>query len=156
MILFGPPAAGKGTQAQNISETYNVIHLSTGDMLRQAVAAKSKIGLEVKAKMDKGLLVSDDIVIEVIRERISQVDCKRRGFLLDGFPRTLPQAMALDKMLGANGITHVLNLKVSQSLLQDRVTGRRIHEPSGRSYHVKFNPPKVSFFLFFNNISCFK
>ena len=148
MILFGPPAAGKGTQAQNISETYNVIHLSTGDMLRQAVAAKSKIGLEVKAKMDKGLLVSDDIVIEVIRERISQVDCKRRGFLLDGFPRTLPQAMALDKMLGANGITHVLNLKVSQSLLQDRVTGRRIHEPSGRTYHVKFNPPKVSFFSF--------
>ena len=148
MILFGPPAAGKGTQAQNISETYNVIHLSTGDMLRQAVAAKSKIGLEAKAKMDKGLLVSDDIVIEVIRERISQVDCKRRGFLLDGFPRTLPQAMALDKMLGANGITHVLNLKVSQSLLQDRVTGRRIHEPSGRTYHVKFNPPKVSFFSF--------
>jgi len=142
MILFGPPAAGKGTQAQRLVESLHVVHLSTGDMLRAAVAARSPVGLRAKERMERGELVPDEIMIEIIRDRVLGPDCKRRGFLLDGFPRTVAQAKALDEMLGENHISHVLNLKVDFKLLEERITGRRIHRASGRSYHIKFNPPK--------------
>eukprot|EP00493_Phyllostaurus_siculus_P001124 UN01132 len=111
-------------------------------MLRAAVSAKTPLRKKAEIKMKAGELVSDEIVIGIISDRIEREDCKTRGFLLDGFPRTVPQAKALDRKLGLNGITHVLNLQVSQDLLEERVTGRRIHKPSGRSYHIKFNPPK--------------
>jgi len=144
MIIFGPPGAGKGTQAENIVKKMGVVHLSTGDMLRAAVAAETAMGLKAKEKMDKGELVEDDIVVGIIRERIAETDCHENGFLLDGYPRTVPQAEALDEMLGHQlALTHILNLKVSKEMLEERITGRRIHKASGRSYHIKFKPPKT-------------
>jgi len=143
MILFGPPGAGKGTHGPKIEELLSIPQLSTGDMLRAAVAAKSEVGLKAKAVMAAGGLVSDDIVVGIIRDRIKESDC-RFGFILDGFPRTLVQAEALDKMLSEEGaaVTKVVELDVPDSVLEERICGRWIHKKSGRSYHVKFAPPK--------------
>jgi adenylate kinase len=143
MILFGPPGAGKGTHGPKIEEMLGLPQLSTGDMLRAAVAAKSEVGLKAAAVMKAGGLVSDDIVVGIIRDRIKEADCKF-GFILDGFPRTLVQAQALDKMLAEEGacVTKVIELEVPDEVLEERICGRWIHKKSGRSYHVKFAPPK--------------
>jgi len=143
MILFGPPGAGKGTHGPKIEDLLGLPQLSTGDMLRAAVAAKSEVGLKAAAVMKAGGLVSDDIVIGIIRDRIKEDDCKF-GFILDGFPRTLVQAKALDKLLKEEGacVTKVVELKVPDEVLEERICGRWIHKKSGRSYHVKFAPPK--------------
>jgi len=143
MILFGPPGAGKGTHGPKIEELLNIPQLSTGDMLRAAVAAKTPVGLKAKAVMAAGGLVSDAIVIGIIRDRIKEPDC-RFGFILDGFPRTLVQANALDEMLAEEGacVTKVIELNVPDDVLEERICGRWIHKSSGRSYHVKFAPPQ--------------
>lgn len=145
IILLGPPGAGKGTQSHKIMEDFNIVQLSTGDMLRAAVASGSETGKLAKAAMDAGELVSDDIVINLIRDRISQEDCAN-GYLLDGFPRNVTQAQKLDEMLLSQKqhIDCVINLEVDDEEMVVRITGRRIHPPSGRSYHIEFNPPKVS------------
>jgi len=142
LILFGPPGAGKGTQSPKIVEKMNTPSLSTGDMLREAVAAGSEIGLKAKAVMEGGGLVSDDIVVGIIRDRILQDDCLE-GFVLDGFPRTVEQARSLDKVLQENGehVSRIIELNVPDLVLEERICGRWLHKPSGRSYHVKFNPP---------------
>lgn len=143
MILFGPPGAGKGTHGPKIENLLGLPQLSTGDMLRAAVGAKTPVGLKAKAVMESGGLVSDDIVIGIIRDRIQEPDCKF-GFILDGFPRTLVQAKALDKLLAEEGaaVSKVVELNVPDEVLTERITGRWIHKSSGRSYHVKFAPPK--------------
>jgi len=143
MILFGPPGAGKGTHGPKIEDMLGIPQLSTGDMLRAAVAAKSDVGLKAAAVMKAGGLVSDDIVIGIIRDRIREPDCKF-GFILDGFPRTLVQAKELDKMLAEEGarVTKVVELQVPDEVLEERICGRWIHKKSGRSYHVKYAPPK--------------
>jgi adenylate kinase len=135
--------AGKGTHGPKIEEMLNMPQLSTGDMLRAAVSAKSPIGLKAKAVMAAGGLVSDDIVVGIIRDRIKEEDCKF-GFILDGFPRTIVQAKALDAMLADEGasVTKVIELEVPDGVLEERICGRWIHKKSGRSYHVKFAPPK--------------
>eukprot|EP00127_Corallochytrium_limacisporum_P000166 Clim_evm27s6 gene=Clim_evmTU27s6 len=142
-VLLGPPGAGKGTQAPQIKERYCACHLATGDMLRAAVAAKTEIGLKAKEVMEKGQLVSDEIVLGLIKENLSRPECKT-GFLLDGFPRTINQAEKLDEFLEKEGrpLNHVLEFRISDALLVRRITGRLIHQPSGRTYHVDFNPPK--------------
>ncbi|MBC9131694.1 adenylate kinase [Frischella sp. Ac48] len=139
IILLGAPGAGKGTQAQFIMQKYGIPQISTGDMLRAAVKAQTSLGLQAKELMDKGQLVTDDLVIALVKERISQPDCKN-GFLLDGFPRTVPQADAMK----ASGIKvdYVLEFDVPDEVIVDRMSGRRIHQTSGRVYHVKYNPPK--------------
>eukprot|EP00804_Cyclotella_cryptica_P007999 CCRYP_016005-RB/>CCRYP_016005-RB protein AED:0.04 eAED:0.04 QI:667/1/1/1/1/1/2/70/227 len=144
MILFGPPGAGKGTHGPKIEGLLGIPQLSTGDMLRAAVAAKTEVGLKAAAVMKAGGLVSDDIVIGIIRDRIREPDCKF-GFILDGFPRTLVQAQALDKMLAEEGacVTKVVELQVPDEVLEERICGRWIHKSSGRSYHVKYAPPKT-------------
>ncbi|MCL1075169.1 adenylate kinase [Shewanella dokdonensis] len=141
IILLGAPGAGKGTQAQFIMEKYGIPQISTGDMLRAAVKAGTPLGLEAKKVMDAGQLVSDDLIIELVKERIAQDDCAN-GFLLDGFPRTIPQA---DAMV-SNGITidHVIEIDVPDEEIVKRMSGRRVHPGSGRVYHVVFNPPKVA------------
>mmetsp|Transcript_26218 Transcript_26218/g.38769 ORF Transcript_26218/g.38769 Transcript_26218/m.38769 type:complete len:269 (+) Transcript_26218:142-948(+) len=143
LILFGPPGSGKGTHGPKIEELLNTPQLSTGDMLRAAVAAKTDIGLKAQEVMKSGALVSDDIVVGIIKQRIKQDDC-RLGFVLDGFPRTLAQAKALDSVLveGGECVTKVLALEVPDSELEVRICGRWVHKNSGRSYHVKFAPPK--------------
>jgi adenylate kinase len=145
MILFGAPGAGKGTQAPKITDKLKIPQLSTGDMLREAVANKTEVGIKAKALMAAGALVGDDIVVGIIRDRITEMDCGW-GFILDGFPRTVDQAKALDSMLAnANGgeeVSSVIELNVPDSILEERICGRWIHKASGRSYHVKFNPPK--------------
>jgi len=143
MILFGPPGAGKGTHGPKIEDLLGIPQLSTGDMLRAAVAAQSEVGKKAQAVMKAGGLVSDDIVVGIIRDRIQQDDCKF-GFILDGFPRTLVQATALDKMLAEEGaaVTKVIELQVPDEVLEERICGRWIHKKTGRSYHVKFAPPK--------------
>merc|ERR1719203_652714 len=143
VIIFGPAGAGKGTQAPKMEEMLGIPQLSTGDMLRAAVSAKTPTGLKAEAVMKAGGLVSDEIVVGIIRDRIQEPDC-RFGFILDGFPRTLPQAEALDKMLSEEGafVTKVIEMNVPDSVLEERITGRWIHKKSGRSYHVKFAPPK--------------
>ncbi|CAJ1962258.1 unnamed protein product [Cylindrotheca closterium] len=143
MILFGPPGAGKGTHGPKIEDMLGIPQLSTGDMLRAAVSAGTEVGKKAEAIMKAGGLVSDDIVIGIIRDRIQEEDCKF-GFILDGFPRTLAQAKALDKMLADEGacVTKVVELEVPDSVLEERITGRWIHKSSGRSYHVKYAPPK--------------
>lgn len=144
MILFGPPGAGKGTHGPKIEDMLGIPQLSTGDMLRAAVSAGTEVGKKAEAVMKAGGLVSDEIVIGIIRDRIKEEDCKF-GFILDGFPRTLPQAKALDKMLADEGacVTKVVELEVPDSVLEERITGRWIHKKSGRSYHVKYAPPKA-------------
>jgi len=143
MILFGPPGAGKGTHGPKIEDLLGIPALSTGDMLRAAVSAGTEVGKKAQAVMKAGGLVSDDIVVGIIRDRIKEDDCKH-GFILDGFPRTLAQTKALDKMLAEEGacVTKVIELEVPDSVLEERITGRWIHKKSGRSYHVKYAPPK--------------
>lgn len=143
LILFGPPGAGKGTHGPKIEKLLGIPQLSTGDMLRAAVADQTEVGKKADAIMKAGGLVSDDIVVGIIRERIQQEDCKF-GFILDGFPRTLKQAKALDAMLAKEGasVTKVIELQVPDDVLEERICGRWIHKNSGRSYHVKYAPPK--------------
>mmetsp|Transcript_2872 Transcript_2872/g.7625 ORF Transcript_2872/g.7625 Transcript_2872/m.7625 type:complete len:290 (+) Transcript_2872:34-903(+) len=143
MILFGPPGAGKGSQAPKIVETLSIPQLSTGDMLRAAVAAGSEVGLKAKDVMASGGLVSDELVVSIIRERIKEADCEG-GFILDGFPRTVEQAKMLDEMLAGAGdkVNLVLALEVPDEVLTERICGRWVHKASGRSYHVKFATPK--------------
>ncbi|MCW5297969.1 adenylate kinase [Herbaspirillum lusitanum] len=140
LILLGAPGAGKGTQATFIKEKYNIPQISTGDMLRAAVAAGTELGVAAKKVMDAGGLVSDDIIIGLVKDRLKQPDCAN-GYLFDGFPRTTPQADAM-KDAGVK-IDYVLEIDVPDSAIVERMSGRRVHQPSGRTYHVKFNPPKV-------------
>ncbi|MFC5606565.1 adenylate kinase [Variovorax soli] len=140
LILLGAPGAGKGTQATFICQKYGIPQISTGDMLRAAVKAGTPLGLQAKAVMDSGALVSDDLIINLVKERIAQPDCAS-GFLFDGFPRTIPQAEAM-KTAGVK-IDYVLEIDVPFSDIIERMSGRRSHPASGRTYHVKFNPPKV-------------
>lgn len=143
IILMGPPGAGKGTQAEYIVNEIQAPHISTGDAFRLAMGQKTALGLKAKEYVDQGLLVPDDITIGIVRERLQLDDCKN-GFLLDGFPRTISQAEALDEIVAANGkkIDHVFNIAVDRGLLIDRLTGRRICRSCGATYHVSFNPPK--------------
>ena len=141
LILLGPPGAGKGTQANFICERYAIPQISTGDMLRAAIRAGSPLGMAAKQVMDAGQLVSDDIIIGLVKERLQQPDCAK-GYLLDGFPRTIPQAEAM-KQAGV-AIEYVLEIDVPDSDIVMRMSGRRVHLASGRTYHVKFNPPKVA------------
>lgn len=141
LIILGPPGAGKGTQAAFIASEQNIPHISTGDMLREAIKNGTELGLQAKAVMDSGNLVSDELIIELVKERISQEDCKT-GFLFDGFPRTIPQAEALqENNVDING---VIELVIEDEEIIKRMSGRRIHLASGRTYHVDFNPPKKS------------
>ncbi|WP_188151725.1 adenylate kinase [Teredinibacter waterburyi] len=140
-ILLGAPGAGKGTQAKFIMEAYGVPQISTGDMLRAAVKAGTPLGKKVKHIMETGGLVSDDIIIDLVKERISQEDCKK-GFLFDGFPRTIPQAEALTE--SGVVIDHVLEIFVDDDEIVSRLSGRRVHEASGRVYHVDHNPPTTA------------
>ncbi len=141
LILLGAPGAGKGTQATFICQKYGIPQISTGDMLRAAVKAGTALGVEAKKIMDSGGLVSDDLIINLVKERISQADCAN-GFLFDGFPRTIPQADAM-KAAGVK-LDYVLEIDVPFDAIIERMSGRRSHAPSGRTYHVKFNPPKVA------------
>src|SRR5688572_18296892 len=139
LILLGPPGAGKGTQANFIRKKFAIPQISTGDMLRAARAAKTPLGLAAGKIMDAGQLVSDDIIIGLVKERLKEPDCKH-GYLFDGFPRTIPQAEALKK--DGVAIDHVLEIDVPDTEIVARMSGRRVHPASGRSYHVKFNPPR--------------
>jgi adenylate kinase len=141
LILLGAPGAGKGTQATFICQKYGIPQISTGDMLRAAVKAGTPLGLAAKRVMDSGALVGDDIIIGLVKERLAQPDCAR-GFLFDGFPRTLPQADAM-KEAGVR-LDYVLEIDVPFDAIVERMSGRRSHPASGRTYHVKFNPPKVA------------
>lgn len=140
LILLGPPGAGKGTQAAFVTQQYGIPQISTGDMLRAAVKAGTPLGLEAKKIMDAGGLVSDDLIIGLVRDRLNQPDCQP-GYLFDGFPRTIPQA---DALKDANiGLDFVVEIEVPESDIIERMSGRRVHPASGRSYHTRFNPPKV-------------
>lgn len=142
LVLMGLPGAGKGTQADKIVVKYNIPHISTGDMFRAAIKGETELGLKAKSFMDKGELVPDEVTIGIVRERLSKDDCGK-GFLLDGFPRTVAQAEALDTMLTDLGkkIDFVINIDVDQSILMERLTGRRICKNCGATYHLVFNPP---------------
>jgi len=140
LILLGAPGAGKGTQATFICQKYGIPQISTGDMLRAAVKAGTPLGLEAKAVMASGGLVSDELIINLVKERLTQPDCAN-GFLFDGFPRTIPQADAM-KAAGVD-LDYVLEIDVPFDAIVERMSGRRSHPASGRTYHVKFNPPKV-------------
>jgi adenylate kinase len=140
LILLGPPGAGKGTQATQICSKFGIPQISTGDMLRGAVKQGSELGLAAKKVMDSGGLVSDDIIIALVKERITQDDCAK-GFLFDGFPRTIPQAESM-RAAGVD-IDVVLEIDVPEATIVERMGGRRAHLPSGRTYHLKYNPPKV-------------
>ncbi len=139
IILLGPPGAGKGTQANFIREVFNIPQISTGDMLRAAVSAGTALGLQAKKIMDAGDLVSDEIILNLVKERITQADCQQ-GYLFDGFPRTIVQAEGL-KSIGVN-IEYVIELQADDNEIVKRMSGRRVHMASGRTYHVIFNPPK--------------
>lgn len=144
ILLMGPPGAGKGTQAEKLTELFNIPHISTGDMFRKAQKDGTELGLKAKSYMEKGQLVPDEVTIGIVRERLAEDDCKS-GFLLDGFPRTVQQADALDQILTDLG-THldaVLNIEVAKDFLVERLTGRRVCRGCGATYHVKFNAPKV-------------
>lgn len=143
LLITGRPGAGKGTQAVNIKEYYNIPHISTGDMFRAAMKAGTKMGLLAKEYMEKGQLVPDEVTIGIVEDRLLQDDCKA-GFLLDGFPRTLAQAEALDKFLTKNGIVldAVLDVDVAPSILVRRMVGRRVCKQCGATFHVEFNKPK--------------
>jgi adenylate kinase len=140
LILLGAPGAGKGTQANYIKEKYGIPQISTGDMLRAAIKAGTPLGLAAKKVMDAGSLVSDDIIINLVKERIKEADCTK-GFLFDGFPRTIPQAQAM-KDAGI-AIDFVVEIDVADSEVVQRMSGRRVHPASGRTYHIVFNPPKI-------------
>lgn len=143
IVLMGLPGAGKGTQADKIVEKYEIPHISTGDMFRAAIKGGTELGLKAKSFMDEGALVPDEVTIGIVRERLSKADCEN-GFLLDGFPRTVPQAEALDALLADldKDVEHVLNIQVEQEELIKRLTGRRICKVCGTAYHLVFNPPK--------------
>jgi adenylate kinase len=143
ILFMGPPGAGKGTQAERIVETFGIPHISTGDAFRSAMKQGTPLGLKAKEYVDQGLLVPDEVTNGIVKERLAEPDCKK-GFLLDGFPRTLAQAQALEEIMDGLGrkIDHVINLKVDRSLLLARLTGRRICKSCGSTYHVIFNPPK--------------
>lgn len=140
IILLGAPGAGKGTQAQYLMGKYGIPQISTGDMLRAAISAGTELGLAAKKIMDEGKLVSDEIIIGLVKERVSQADCAN-GFLLDGFPRTIPQADAM-KENGIN-VDHVIEFDIDDEIIVNRMAGRRVHPGSGRVYHIEHNPPKV-------------
>jgi len=140
VILLGPPGAGKGTQAAYITEKFNIPQISTGDILRKAAKAGTPLGIAAKKECDAGNLVCDDIILGLVEERIKAPDCAN-GFLFDGFPRTIPQAQAL-KDSGVQ-IDYVVEIEVPDSAIVERMSGRRVHLPSGRTYHIVFNPPKV-------------
>ena len=139
LILLGGPGAGKGTQATFITQKYGIPQISTGDMLRAAVKAGTPLGLAAKKVMDSGFLVSDDIIIGLVKERIKAPDCAS-GFLFDGFPRTIPQAEAMRE--SGVRIEHVVEIAVPDAVIIERMSGRRVHQASGRTYHMKYNPPK--------------
>jgi adenylate kinase len=141
LILLGPPGAGKGTQAGFITQAYGIPQISTGDMLRGAIAAGTPLGVAAKKIMDSGSLVSDDIIIALVKERLKAADCAQ-GYLFDGFPRTIPQADAV-KDAGV-GIDYVLEIDVPDAAIIERMGGRRVHVASGRTYHVRYNPPRVA------------
>ncbi|AKP45545.1 MULTISPECIES: adenylate kinase [Bacillus] len=145
LVLMGLPGAGKGTQAEKIVEKYEIPHISTGDMFRAAMKEGTELGLKAKSYMDKGELVPDEVTIGIVRERLSKDDCKK-GFLLDGFPRTVAQAEALESIMSDLGkkIDYVINIDVDKDLLLERLTGRRICKSCGSTYHLVFNPPKVA------------
>ena len=140
LILIGPPGAGKGTQAAFVTQHYGIPQISTGDMLRAAVKAGTPLGLEAKKVMDAGGLVSDDLIIGLVRDRLTQPDCEK-GYLFDGFPRTIPQADALKE--AGIPLDYVVEIEVPETDIIERMSGRRVHPASGRSYHLRFNPPKV-------------
>ncbi len=144
LVLLGPPGVGKGTQASSIVKKYDVPHISTGDIFRANIKEGTKLGLEAKSYMDKGLLVPDELVVSIVKDRLTHDDCKD-GFLLDGFPRTIEQADALDEELASMGLSldKVINLSADKEILLERVVGRRICKTCGATYHIKFNPPKV-------------
>jgi adenylate kinase len=141
IVLLGPPGAGKGTQAKQISNNYNIPHISTGDMFRKNISEKTALGIKAKEYMDKGLLVPDELTIEIVKDRLGNEDCKN-GFLLDGFPRTVKQAEALDLFL-TEEIDTALLIKVPRDSILERMTGRRVCPKCGATYHIKFNPAKV-------------
>ncbi|WP_077210494.1 adenylate kinase [Bacillus dakarensis] len=142
LVLMGLPGAGKGTQAEKIVEKYGIPHISTGDMFRAAMKEGTELGLKAKSFMDQGALVPDEVTIGIVRERLSKEDCQK-GFLLDGFPRTVPQAEALEDILTElnKKIDYVINIDVDQEILMERLTGRRICKSCGATYHLVFNPP---------------
>lgn len=140
LILLGPPGAGKGTQASFITEQFNIPQIATGDMLRAAVKAQSPLGIEAKKVMDAGELVSDDIIIGLVQDRLAQSDCSN-GYLFDGFPRTIPQADALKNK--SIKLDFVIEISVPEENIIERMSGRRVHPASGRTYHISFNPPKT-------------
>ncbi len=140
IILLGPPGAGKGTQAETLCKAFSIPHISTGNMLREAVEEETDLGLEAKALMDAGILVSDEVIVGLVEDRISKTDCEK-GFLFDGFPRTIPQAQALvDRDIF---IDAVVEIHVPDEDIIERMSGRRMHPGSGRNYHVIYNPPKI-------------
>jgi adenylate kinase len=140
IILLGPPGAGKGTQAEVLCETFSIPHISTGNMLREAIEEETDLGLEAKALMDAGILVSDEVIVGLVEDRISKEDCNN-GFLFDGFPRTIPQAQALvDRDIN---IDFVVEIRVPDEDIIERMSGRRMHQGSGRNYHIVYNPPKI-------------
>jgi adenylate kinase len=145
LVLMGLPGAGKGTQAEKIVEKYGIPHISTGDMFRAAIKEGTALGLEAKSYMDRGDLVPDEVTIGIVRERLSKDDCQK-GFLLDGFPRTVAQAEALENILAElnRSIDYVINIDVDKDILMERLTGRRICKDCGATYHLVFNPPAQS------------
>lgn len=144
LVLLGPPGAGKGTQAAEIVKKYNVPHISTGDIFRKNIGEGTELGKKAKEYMDKGLLVPDELVVAIVKDRLSEADC-REGFLLDGFPRTVDQANALDNELKSLDykLDYVINIHVDKESLIERAVGRRICKDCGATYHIKFNKPKV-------------
>ncbi len=144
IILLGPPGAGKGTQAESIVKSYKTVHISTGDIFRKNIKENTELGKKAKEYMDKGLLVPDELVVELVADRLMQEDVKN-GFMLDGFPRTIFQAEELDKVLSKTGmkIDKVINIEVNPEVLIERAVGRRICKGDGSTYHIKFNPPKT-------------
>jgi adenylate kinase len=143
IVLLGPPGSGKGTQAKYIVEKFDIPHISTGDIFRKNIKEQTPLGVKAKSYIDKGLLVPDEVTVEIVVDRIKQDDCKK-GFLLDGFPRTVNQADALDEVLGNMGtaLDNAINIEVADKALIDRLTGRRVCNSCGASFHVSLNPPK--------------
>nr|WP_246583031.1 adenylate kinase [Clostridium simiarum] len=144
IVLLGPPGAGKGTQAKSISNRYSIPHISTGDIFRKNISEQTPLGIEAKKHIDKGHLVPDDLTIDIVKDRLSQRDCDK-GFLLDGFPRTVRQAEALEEFLSSKGkkLNTALLIDVPRDFILERMTGRRVCPACGASYHIKFNPPAI-------------